>query len=137
VLSNIMSKTSDTSTYVVGTDSLEAIADGGGGAGPTAQQIREEMDANSTKLALLTHANYGLEKLVRSAAPAHALAVDAAGKVAVPDTQSVNVLTQSDIDFGALQKASLNAATVDANVVKINNVTIAGTGSVGNLWRPA
>lgn len=39
VLSNIMSKTSDTSTFTVATDALEAIADNAGGGGaPTADQ---------------------------------------------------------------------------------------------------
>jgi hypothetical protein len=38
VLSNIMSKTSDTSTFVVATDALEAIADGAAGSAPTAEQ---------------------------------------------------------------------------------------------------
>jgi hypothetical protein len=40
-------------TYDESTDSLEAIAGAGGGGAPTAVQIRQEMDSNSTQLAAI------------------------------------------------------------------------------------
>ncbi len=39
VLSNVMSKTSDTSTFVVATDSLEGLSDGAAGGGATAAEV--------------------------------------------------------------------------------------------------
>jgi hypothetical protein len=43
--------------------------------------------------AILNHADYGNAKLVRSTTPANTLTVDVNNKVAVPDTQDVNVKT--------------------------------------------
>ena len=43
--------------------------------------------------AIVNNGTYGNAKLVRSSTPANALAVDASGKVAVPDTQKVDVNT--------------------------------------------
>ena len=43
--------------------------------------------------AVVAHTDYGNAKLVRSTTPANALSVDANGKVAVPDTQKVDVET--------------------------------------------
>lgn len=43
--------------------------------------------------AVVNHADYGNAQLVRSFTPANKLAVDAANKVAVPDTQKVDVET--------------------------------------------
>jgi len=43
--------------------------------------------------AVVAHTDYGNAKLVRSTTPANALSVDANGKVAVPDTQKVDVDT--------------------------------------------
>lgn len=63
VLSNLLSKTSDTSTFVVGDESLEALRDQGdsawitaaGFSTHTAANVRTEMDNNSTDLnAILT-----------------------------------------------------------------------------------
>lgn len=44
-------------------------------------------------LALLKNATYGLAQLVRSTTPANTLSVDASNKIAVPDTQKVDINT--------------------------------------------
>lgn len=48
VLSNVMSKTSDTSTYVVADDSLQGLADGAAGGGATVDQILDELLSGHT-----------------------------------------------------------------------------------------
>jgi len=53
VMSNVLSATSDTSTYVVADDSLQGISEGAAGGGATAEDVRIEMDSNSTQLAAI------------------------------------------------------------------------------------
>lgn len=65
--------------------------------------------------AVVTHADYGLAKLVRSTTPANTLTVDANHLVAVPATQDVNTktITADAIDAAAL-KADAILEIVDA-----------------------
>ena len=99
-------------------------------------------------LALLKHADYGVAKLVRSTTPANALSVDANNKVAVPDTQKVDVNTvktqaitcgagvtiRADVGAAAAPGAAngmliggSNAATTFANL------TVSGTSNLGAI----
>ena len=72
-------------------------------------------------IGLLTHADYGLAKLVRSTTPANTLAVGATGLVAVPDTQKVDVET-----------IKTRAVTCAAGVTVLANLGFAGAPGANN-----
>lgn len=89
-----------------------------GGAGRLAAAFTKLLDVASPQLtsaskdqtgdsyAKVTHADYGLDKLVRSTTPANTLSVDANHLVAVPETQDVNAKTVTN---GAISNATFNA----------------------------
>jgi len=60
----------------------------------TAANLMDDIKTDTeNNYAILNHADYGNAKLVRSTTPANTLTVDVNNKVAVPDTQDVNVKT--------------------------------------------
>jgi len=60
----------------------------------TAANLMDDIKTDTANnYAILNHADYGNAKLVRSTTPANTLTVDVNNKVAVPDTQDVNVKT--------------------------------------------
>jgi len=73
--------------------------------------------------AVVAHTDYGNAKLVRSATPANALAVDANNKVAVPENQKVDLNT---VKTQAITCAA--AVTVNPNVGTTQPVNFDGTG---------
>ena len=99
-------------THILGTAPTE------GGAGRLAAAFTKLLDVASPQLtsaskdqtgdsyAEVTHADYGLDKLVRSTTPGNTLSVDANHFVAVPETQDVNAKTVTN---GAISNATFNA----------------------------
>lgn len=79
--------------------------------------------------AVVNHADYGNAKLVRSTTPGNALAVDASGKVAVPDTQKVdlNTIKTQTVTAGAAVTvgAYVGQATAALAVDASGHVTLA------------
>lgn len=135
-------------TFNTSTDSLEAIRNrgdaawvtGAGGSAPTVEQIRTEMDNNSTKLAAILADTDDLQSNQGNWLTATGFATSAA--LAVVDSNVDAILTDTGTTIPA-QISALNNITaadvwtygsrsltnVDVNIVKINGVTIIGDGS--------
>ena len=81
---------------------------------------------NATALASI---NTEVDTALNTAIPGGATADSINERIATMDTTGVNVASQSNIDFGALQKTSLNAATPASVTGAVGSVT----GAVGSV----
>jgi len=83
--------------------------------------------------AKITDGTYGLAQLVRSTTPGNTLSVDSANKVAVPDTQKVDVNTVKTQTVGCSA-----GVTVNPNIGTTQPINFTGTGSTAyvkaGLW---
>lgn len=131
---------------------------------PTAVEIRQEMDSNSTKLANLdatvssrstlalgakmdiidapnataiTAIQSGLSK------PGTAQTITAPADMALNSTVAKDATVAKAVDLALIPtnitdaRDHIEAATIKADIRKINNTTITGTGAEGDLWGPA
>ena len=114
-----------------------------GGSAPTVTQIRQEMDANSTKLAAIVADTNELQADLHDGGRLDLLVDAVKGK-----TDGLNftgtyvdaqVKAQDNIDFGALQKASITVAapTTAAIADKVLGRSIAGGADGGRMVKDA
>jgi hypothetical protein len=135
-LAHLMAIAADISDYDSSTDSLEGIAGAGGGGAPTVEQIRTEMDTNSTQLAailadtdVIGSTGQGLTSLATAAELAKVPKSDstvtwnatALGSIQTAATASLNAY---DPPTNAEMEARTLAAAAYATAA--NQVTIAG-----------
>lgn len=138
-LTNIEGASFDTAT-----DSLEALRNrgdaawvtGGGGAAPTVSEIRAEIDANSTQLAAIV-ADTGTTLPTQIAALNDLSAADVNAEV---DQAIVDASLATATELAAVRAVTdaltfTVAGQVDVNVQSINDTTVLGAGTSGNLWR--
>lgn len=115
---NLPSDPADQSLIIAAADQIRAdiaaLDTGGGSAGPTAAEIRAEMDANSTKLANLDATVSSRMATFTYAAP------DNAGIAAVQAKTDLMVFLGN---------------CLQANTCRINDVVVTGAGTLANKWR--
>jgi hypothetical protein len=117
---NLPSDPADQSLIIAATEQIRAdiaaIETGGGGTGPTAAEIRAELDANSTKLANLDAAISTRMATFEYTAPANA------------DIAAIKAQTD---------KFNWTGNHLHVNTCLINGITVIGGGVAGNRWRAA
>ena len=105
----------DTDVYQFTANALELAPTSGDGGGATAEQIRVEMDTNSTKLANL----------------------DAAILTALAAIEDVPTVAEFNARTIPAANYPIKGEEVIADIKKVNSVPLAGTGTAVNPWRPA
>jgi hypothetical protein len=124
-------------TFSGATDSLEAIRDrgdaewvtGGGGSAPTVEEIRAEMDSNSTQLAAIVADTNELQTNQGNWLTADVSGLATAAALVTVD----NVVDAIKVKTDQLTFTVTNQ--VDANAESMNGAEILGDGTSGDLWR--
>ena len=103
-------------------------------AAPTATQIRQEMDANSTKLSAIKDKT----DTITTAPSASEIRqeMDANSTKLQQLVSAIASLPQSSQDIVAAMIAALNATTIPVNIEAVNGMPITGTGTEQDPWGP-
>lgn len=125
VLSNMLSKTSDTSTYVVADDSLQGISEGAAGGGLDAQETRDAMKLAPTAGA---PAAGSVDKHLDDASTHDAAAVKTAVEAAGSHLALILADTGTDgvkVAAGAITVLQIAANAITADKIAANAITAA------------
>lgn len=157
--------TTTANTDMRGTDDANTVVPDEAGVAPTAVENRQEMDTNSTGLNTLISGQVTINDNVLLIPTTEMRGTDnaaTASALATVDTvvDAIKLVTENLPDAGALTSIAQAAALatvdtvvdavkdktdkltftsgndLDANIKKVNSVTVTGTGSPGNEWGP-
>lgn len=127
-------------TFSTSTDSLEAIRNrgdvawttGAGGSSPTVEEIRIEMDDNSTKLLSIVD---DTNELQGDWVDGGRLDLILDARASQTSLNNLNNISASDVWNNSTRTLTSFTFTVNCDVKQINGATVLGNGTSGNLWR--